>query len=176
MTEVADHILVQQALKGNTQGFAQLCRRYYPSLVAVAHGLIMDHHTAEDAAQEALAEAATRLGTLKRPERFGAWLTAICRNVARDMLKEHQRHRREIPVADTTTPAHGDESGKALLYEAIERLSPRLREVLMLRYFNQMTYEQMSNILGLSEQAVNGRLRRAKQKIAVYMKAKGFKP
>jgi RNA polymerase sigma factor (sigma-70 family) len=94
---MTDQILVQQALHGNTEGFAQLCTRYYPSLVAVAHALIMDHHTAEDAAQETLAEAATRLGTLKRLERFGAWLTAICRNVARDMLKERQRHRGAIP-------------------------------------------------------------------------------
>jgi RNA polymerase sigma factor (sigma-70 family) len=82
----------------------------------------------------------------------------------------------QSPEAYTKIPAHEDASGKALLFEVIERLSPRLREVLMLRYFNQMTYEQMSNILGLTEQAINGRLRRAKRKIAVYMKAKGFKP
>ncbi len=68
--------------------------------------------------------------------------------------------------------AHDDQH--ALLAQAIEQLPLRLREVLMLRYFNEMTYQQMSSALGLSEQAINGRLRRAKKKIAAYMKARGF--
>ncbi len=172
MTEIPDKTLVQQALEGKTESFAQLCTRYYPALIAVAHAIILDHHTAEDAAQETLAEAVRQLRRLKKPERFGVWLTAICRNVTKDMLSERLRQRRIkhdfCSVKQDTCADH-----QVLLTEAIERLPLRLREVLMLRYFNEMTYQQMSNALGLSEQAVNGRLRRAKKKIAAYMKAKG---
>jgi RNA polymerase sigma factor (sigma-70 family) len=62
---------------------------------------------------------------------------------------------------------------KLLLLKSMEQLPVHLREVLMLRYFNQQTYEQMSSILGLSEQAINGRLRRAKKKLASQLKKHG---
>ena len=45
---------------------------------------------------------------------------------------------------------------------------------MFLRYYNAMSYEQMSGVLGLSPQAINGRLRRARKKIARTMKANGF--
>lgn len=174
MTEIPDKILVQQALDGKTESLAQLCVHYYPALVAVAHAILLDHHTAEDAAQETLAVAVRQLRSLKKPERFGVWLTAICRNVTKDMLKAQLRHRRLKQAADACVSKDGRDDQHALLAQAIEQLPLRLREVLMLRYFNEMTYQQMSRSLGLSEQAINGRLRRAKKKIAAYMKAKGF--
>jgi len=173
MSDIPDKILVQQALEGKTESFAQLCTRYYPALIAVAHAILWDHHTAEDAAQETLAEAVRQLRRLKKPERFGTWLTAICRNVTKDMLTERLRQRRvNQDVSYVKQDVCNDQ--QALLAQAIEALPPRLREVLMLRFFNEMTYQQMSSVLGLSEQAINGRLRRAKKKIAAYMKARGF--
>jgi RNA polymerase sigma-70 factor, ECF subfamily len=173
MTEIPDKTLVQQALDGKTESLAQLCTRYYPALIAVAHAILLDHHSSEDAAQETLAVAVRQLRRLKKPERVGAWLTAICRNVTKDMLSERLRQRSvKQEVSYVTQDAHDDQH--ALLARAIRQLPQRLREVLMLRYFNEMTYQQMSSALGLSEQAINGRLRRAKKKIAAYMKAKGF--
>jgi RNA polymerase sigma-70 factor (ECF subfamily) len=174
MTEIPDKTLVQQALEGKTESFAQLCTRYYPALIAVAHAILLDHHTAEDAAQETLAVAVRQLRGLKKPERFGVWLTAICRNVTKDILSKRLRQRRVKQAACTCiSPDKGDDQ-HVLLDQAIEQLPLRLREVLMLRYFNEMTYQQMSSVLGLSEQAINGRLRRARKKIAAYMKARGF--
>ena len=54
MKDVEDQILVRQALKTDPESFGELCRRYYQPLVAVADSILMDHHLAEDAAQEAL--------------------------------------------------------------------------------------------------------------------------
>jgi len=173
MTEIPDNILVQQALDGKTESLAQLCTRYYPALIAVAHAILLDHHSSEDAAQETLAVAVRQLRRLKKPERVGAWLTAICRNVTKDMLSERLRQGRvRLQASHVSQNARDDQH--ALLAQAIEQLPLRLREVLMLRYFNEMTYQQMSSALGLSEQAINGRLRRAKKKIAAYVKARDF--
>ena len=60
------------------------------------------------------------------------------------------------------------------LSKAVEVLPQHLREVLFLRYHSEMTYQQMSNVLGLTPQAINGRLRRAKRRIAARMKSNGF--
>lgn len=173
MTEPTDEILVRRALEGDTACFAAICQRYYPALVAIAHAVTGDEHLAEDAAQEAIAEACRRLRTLRKPQRFGSWLGAICRNIAKDMLTNRSRSRQ---VADgLARPAeHSDSDEKAALIRAVRVLPEPLRQVVFLRYYNAMTYEQMSNVLGLSPQAINGRLRRARKRIASTMKANGF--
>ena len=70
MTNAEDHILVRRALQADPESFGQLCRRYYPSLVAVADSILLDHHLAEDAAQEALAHACRQLPRLKKARAF----------------------------------------------------------------------------------------------------------
>jgi RNA polymerase sigma-70 factor (ECF subfamily) len=173
MNEPADEIFVQQALQGDRAGFAELIRRYYPALVAMAHAVVSDRHLAEDVAQEAVAEACRRLRTLRRPQRFGAWLGAICRNIAKDVVSERSRHRK--PTETFAAPgADGDGDERAMLTKAVQSLPDHLRQVVFLRYYNQMTYERMSSVLGLSPQAINGRLRRARKQIARSMKANGF--
>jgi len=57
---------------------------------------------------------------------------------------------------------------------ALGRLSPRAREVVFLRYYDGLSYEQISDVLGITEQAINGRLRRAKRKLAEHLRRDGF--
>ena len=173
MTEPTDEILVRRALAGDTAGFTQLCTRYYPALVALAHAIVGDGHLAEDAAQEAVAEACRRLRTLRKPQRFGSWLGAICRNVAKDMLTDRTRLRRVAEGLAQTRPSDNGDA-KTAMNRAVRALPEHLRQVVFLRYYNAMTYEQMSSVLGLSGQAINGRLRRARKRIAGHMKSNGF--
>jgi RNA polymerase sigma-70 factor (ECF subfamily) len=173
MTQEADEILVRRALAGDAAGFARLCERYYPALVMIAHAILLDGHLAEDVAQETIAEACRRLRGLRRPERFGPWLGAICRNIARDMLRD--KHRRpEVSTSPVAAPEEDRTEESVALREAVASLPEPLRRVVLLRYSNEMTYEQMAGVLGLSEQAINGRLRRAKERIAAFMKARGL--
>jgi len=81
-----------------------LCRRYYDSLVAVAGSILPDHHLAEDAAQEALAAACRDLAKLNKPERFGPWIGAICRNVAKDMLRQLRKQQGCIETSSGNEP------------------------------------------------------------------------
>jgi len=174
MTDAADDILVRRALEADPGSFGQLCRRYYPSLIAVADSILLDRHLAEDAAQEALAHACRQLPRLRRPERFGPWVTAICRNVAKDMLRDHLRQREPAGDYEPQEPAPPEDARGEVLAEALRQLSPRLREVIFLRFYDGMSYEQMAKILGATPQSVDGRLRRAKKQIAALLKAKGF--
>ena len=160
-------------MEGDTACFATLCKRYYPALVAIAHAVTGDEHLAEDAAQEAIAEACRRLRTLRKPHRFGSWLGAICRNIAKDMLTDRSRWRQAADgLAAPAESSNGDQ--EAALTQAVRALPESLRQVVFLRYYNAMTYEQISSVLGLSSQAINGRLRRARKRIASTMKANGF--
>jgi RNA polymerase sigma-70 factor (ECF subfamily) len=174
MKDLEDQILVRRALEADPESFGELCRRYYHSLVAVADSILLDHHLAEDAAQESLAAACRQLAKLKKQERFGPWLIAICRNVAKDMLRELQKQRKPVEACHDRESDCQDDEQKAILAEALQQLPQHLREVVFLRFYNEMSYRQMSNVLGETEQAIDGRIRRAKKKIAVYLKKKGL--
>ena len=171
MANPEDKILVQRALQADPEGFGELCRRYYPSLVAVADSILQDHHLAEDAAQEALTEACRKLGQLRKPERFGAWVAAICRNTARDMPRKRLK---PVQAAAEQPDDCPDDEQKAALAQALGKLPQNLREVIYLRYYNEMSYEQMAAVLRATEQTIDGRLRRAKKKISAYLTRKGF--
>jgi RNA polymerase sigma-70 factor (ECF subfamily) len=176
MTNAEDDILVRRALQADPESFGQLCRRYYPLLVAVADSILLDHHLAEDAAQEALAHACRQLPRLRKPRLFGPWAAAICRNVAKDMLRDRQRQRTSVPDCPMRGPDHSDDRQTQIVTEALQRLPQHLREVVYLRFYNGMSYEQIAGVLGASQQLVDGRLRRAKKKIAAFMKTKGTRP
>ena len=175
MKDLEDQILVRQALEADPESFGELCRRYYHSLVAVADSILLDHHLAEDAAQETLAAACRQLPRLKKPEQFGPWTVAICRNVAKDMLRKLQRQRKPVQSCHDHESDCQDDDQKEILAEALQQLPQHLREVVFLRFYNEMSYRQMSNVLGETEQAIDGRIRRAKKKIAVYLKKMGFR-
>ena len=175
MTEPEDQNLVRRALEADSESFGQLCKRYYPSLVAVADSILLDHHLAEDAAQEALAAACRQLPKLKKPERFGPWVVTICRNVAKDILRERQRQRRPIETCEgDQCDGEQDDDRKNILAEALQKLPDHLREVVFLRFYNEMSYRQMAKVLGATEHSIDGRIRRAKKKIAIYLKKTGL--
>jgi len=171
-----DLTLVERACNGDADSFTELCRRYYPAMVAIAHSIIGDRHLAEDAAQQTFAKAVRKLPQLKNKNKFAAWLAVICRNVAKNMARNVGAGPRVRPIDDLSMIAakSRDDDTTEDVTEAMSRLSNSAREVIFLRYYDSMSYEQISAVLGISEQAINGRLRRAKKKMANYLRRNGF--
>ena len=161
-------ILVQGALKGDAGSFSRLCERYYSAMVAIAYSQLADRDLAEDAVQEALFVAFRDLSKLKKASRFGRWLTRICRNIASDMAKARAaRKLAAIEDCDIVSNDAAEQAGEVeIIRSIIAGLPAGAREVIYLRYYNQMSYREISRLLGISQQAVNGRLRRAKKIIA----------
>lgn len=173
MTERPDRQLAEAAQRGDGDSFTELCRRYYPAMVAIAHSIIGDRHLAEDAAQQAFATAAVKLPELRHADRFAGWLGVICRNSANDISRKKQ----VVYNADELSrlPARQDDpQDTEAVRAAVAHLAPDAREVIYLRFYDGLTYERISKVLGISEQAINGRLRRAKIKITEYLKRIGF--
>jgi RNA polymerase sigma-70 factor (ECF subfamily) len=168
-----DETLVDAAISGDEDSFTELCRRYYPAMVAIAHSIIGDRHLAEDAAQQAFAKAAVKLRRLKRKSQFAAWLAVICRNAAKDMAGSKQRLATNADLSALATDSNHDVVAEAVK-EALGKLSVSEREVIFLRFYDGLSYEQVSAVLGISGQAINGRLRRAKRKMADYLRREGF--
>jgi RNA polymerase sigma factor (sigma-70 family) len=168
-----DTTLVRSAINGDAEGFTELCRRYYPAMVAIAHSLLGDRHLAEDAAQQSFAKAAVKLPQLKKETRFGNWLAVICRNIAKDIARRTENFHSTDDLSMIEAKSSDDETAE-VVRQAISKLSASARELVFLRFYDGMSYEQISAVLGISGQAINGRLRRAKKKLAGYLRRNGF--
>jgi RNA polymerase sigma-70 factor (ECF subfamily) len=168
-----DLTLVERACSGDTDSFTELCRRYYPAMVAIAHSITGDRHLAEDAAQQAFAKAVRKMSQLKNKTKFAAWLAAICRNVALDLACNRDTFQNTEDLSMVAAESRENGTTEAVR-EALNKLSAPAREVIFLRFYDGMTYEQISAVLGISEQALNGRLRRAKKEMANFLRRNGF--
>ena len=168
-----DTALVKAAIKGDADSFTELCRRYYPAMVAVAHSILGDRHLAEDAAQQTLAKAAVKLPQLKKRSKFAGWIAAICRNAAKDLARATERLHPDENLFVRAAGAGQDDATEAVR-QALGELAAPAREIIFLRFYDGLSYEQISRVLGISEQAINGRLRRAKKRMAEYLRRGGF--
>ena len=173
VTQKPDTVLVKAAVNGDADSFTELCQRYYPAMVAIAHSALGDRHLAEDAAQQAFAKAAVKLPQLKKENRFSNWLAAICRNVAKDIARRTEKFYSTDEFSTAVVKPRDDETTEAVK-QAISKLSASARELVFMRFYDGMSYEQISAVLGISEQAINGRLRRTKKKLAGYLRRNGF--
>ncbi|MCH7556250.1 MAG: sigma-70 family RNA polymerase sigma factor [Planctomycetes bacterium] len=166
--------LVEAAQNGHLESFGALYERYHSSMVALAYSMLADRDLAEDAAQEVFAIACRDLRSLKSKERFAAWLVGICRNVSRQMLRAN-KSRGVAPDNDFTVVRRDDMEGRReAIRKAVWSLREPERELIVMRYFDGFSQGQISEVLDISSQAVNGRLIRAKRKIAKYLKRNGL--
>jgi RNA polymerase sigma-70 factor (ECF subfamily) len=167
----SDEQLVEQAGNGCLDSFGVLYQRYYGSMVALAYSATGNIHAAEDVAQETFAVACKALPKLRSKDRFTGWLAGICRNVAKQM------NRREI-LKDVHRPPFSQAQPEQNLFTAevrqiVWQLRLRDREPVVLRYYDNLSYEQIAAVLGITLAAVHGRLIRAKRKISRQLKRVG---
>ena len=174
MKKRPDEKLVQDAQNGHLESFGALYQRYHSPMVALAYSMLADRGLDEDVAQEVFAIACRDIGNLKRKERFAAWLAGICRNVSRQMLRDEKN--KPVALNDDYVTESRDDCGDLLeaIHRAVWQLRPILREPTVLRYYDNMSYKQIAQVLDISIQAVNGRLRRAKRKIKKHLRRNGF--
>lgn len=166
--------LVEAAQKGCIESFGALYEHYYSSIAALAYSVLSDRQLAEDAAQEVFAIACKDITDLKSKEKFAAWLAGICRNTAKQMLRMNKNNlvdKTNISVA-ASSRINGNDLHSAIK-EALSNLKDSERELITLRYYDNLPYEKIASVLGISTQAVHGRLTRAKRKIAKYLKRNG---
>jgi RNA polymerase sigma-70 factor (ECF subfamily) len=165
--------IVESAQHGDMSSFSKLYEHYYTTMVWLAYSVLKDYSLAEDAAQEAFACACNELTGLRRPEKFSSWLAAICRNVAYQMAKNRKR---EVIVNEPpmVLEQSSDHSPEKAVRQAIASLPKIYREIVILRYYNRMSYEQMEMVLDIPKSKVKGRLFAARLKIRKYLHRKGL--
>lgn len=164
----SDAELVEAVRQGDLSSLGTLYERHYRMAVGVARSRLGDPHLAEDAAQEAFAIACQSLGTLQNGARFPEWLGTICRRAASRLAKGQSKHE---PFSQDHEQA-SDAASAGLshdVHDALAKLDVDAHEIVMLRYFSRLTHAEIAEVMGLSPQAVHGRLQRARARLAEWL-------
>ena len=158
-------VLILRCQIGDQGALAELIRRYDKPLRYFISGLLGDSQMTEDIFQDTWLSALRRISTLKKPDAFCAWLYRIARNKVYHQLR---RKKRLADIDDSTAvPNDPDEptfapEDAAMIHKALAKLKPEHREVLMLRFLEQMPYRQIAHVVGCNLGTVRSRLYYAK--------------
>ncbi|MEN6575180.1 MAG: sigma-70 family RNA polymerase sigma factor [Phycisphaerales bacterium] len=167
---------IEAARRGDVNALAGLYERYYALMVWVAYSVLLDRGLAEDAAQQAFATAYVKMRGLRQPDRFGPWLTTICRNTAQDMARVRRRDATLHKIAAEEQPVRpGSDGFDKAVKEAVDNLPAMYREVVVLHYYSDLSYKEIESTLGVSGDVVKGRLARARRQIQERLEKDGFR-
>lgn len=163
-----DGVLVARCLAGDTEAFRPLVERYQRLLYVVAVRMLNDREDALDAAQSAFARAFEKLASYDRRHKFFSWLYRIlvneCLNVRRARRDQEQLNPEMVGAADPGLDLQRAETGRRVR-AAVAQLPRALREVIVLRHFAEMSYQEMAEVLDLPEKTVKSRLYSARQQL-----------
>ena len=164
------YFLVYRCQVGDELAFKQLYEQFYSRSLRLLRGLLK-FEEAEDLNQEVWLTVYKQIAGLDDAARFRTWLFQITRNKALDHFRKAKRfnefheilRNEEEPIIDADLEIEQN-TGKELEHY-LGKLSPKLREPLMLHVFEGMDYEEMALILGVSIGTVKSRIHNAKRKI-----------
>lgn len=168
--------LIRKAKKGDGAAFSELVRTYQKRIYGLVYRFCPDHDTADELAQETFVKAYTALNTFREEFRFFSWLRAIATNLALNHLKRQRRQvsTEDYPieqiVSDRSPHANPDRNLtdkelRAKIEQEVEKLPPEFKAAFILRIYEDLSYEEISERLGIEIGTVMSRLFRARSRL-----------
>ena len=170
MTTISDAEAVRRVLAGDPDAYAVIVERYYDRYARYAVHMVGNREDAEEALQDAFVRAYRSLGQYREQERFSAWLYRILVNQCRTAIAKRRRldatyvdvDPAALDVEHATTPHAADALPlRDRLDRALAQLPPDQREAVVLKYTEDLSYEDMAAITGAGVSALKMRVKRA---------------
>jgi RNA polymerase sigma-70 factor (ECF subfamily) len=190
--ERSDEALAVEARDGSEEAFRILVERYERPVFGLLVRIVRRGETAEDLAQETFLKAFRALRRFDPGRKFSSWLFKIAHNAALDALRRQgsEPFSLDAPIGDSDDapelPADptaenpfarvaGRDLGRAL-EAAVGALKPQYREILLLRFVEELAYEEIADVLDLPLGTVKIHLFRARRDLARALAARGWDP
>lgn len=172
----AEALWIEQARRGDKRAFSRLVEAYQRPVYSITYRMLGNPEEAEDAAQEAFLRAYSNLKKYDPKRKFSTWLFSIANHHCIDRL----RKRRVTWISIDDNPVLGNMAGDSpqperhalgqeerdSVQRLLEQLDPGYKMPLVLRYWEECSYEEIAEIMEISIPAVKSRLFRARQQIA----------
>jgi RNA polymerase sigma-70 factor (ECF subfamily) len=157
--------LVERARGGDHDAFAELVRASVARLDAAARLILRDRELASDAVQEAYLRAWRNLPGLRDPDRFDGWLHRLLVRSCIDALRRRRARPMEVELDPLDGPSSTDPSSdvvqRELIDDALRRLDPTWRAVVVLHFFLGMSLPEAAAVLGIPLGTAKSRLHRS---------------
>jgi RNA polymerase sigma-70 factor, ECF subfamily len=173
---------VQCCLRGDKEAFTELARSHSGRLYAIAYGKLSSHQEAEDIVQDTLVFAYQRLGQLRQPDSFRAWVSRIAVRLSddrgkkrrREMVDDLRQHIEEAPdpVIQQEQFVH-DEDVRQVVSRALAIMPESLRVAVAMRYMGHASYEEIAETLGVSRRSAETYVTRGKNQAREYLTRSG---
>jgi RNA polymerase sigma-70 factor (ECF subfamily) len=177
MTDITDplyeRVLVLRCQAGDETAFAELVERYQPRLRYYLRKMLRDLHGAEDALQEVWLDVFRAVSRLADAGAFRSWIYRIARDRSLRVLRKcrlpHQPLEEVDEIVGQEEEAHFAAEDAERIHGALDELATEHREVLVLRYVEDMTYEEIALVVGCRVGTVRSRLHYAKRALRVVL-------
>jgi len=179
MPEKTDDVLIKQFQDGDVKAFNELVRRYQERVYWIARRLVGDHSDADDVAQEVFIKTYDSLKGFRSESSFYTWIYRVTVNAALNLLRRN-KVRDFVRFDELVAPLLSDEARpdehleskeqKQLIDEAIARLPVKQRTVFVLRYYENLPYEEIAKLLKRSVGGMKANYFQAVQKVSRYLK------
>jgi RNA polymerase sigma-70 factor (ECF subfamily) len=174
--ECPDAELIEAILAGSEAAFATLVERYQDRVVRLLSRYCRDQVECEDLAQEVFLKVFRKLHTFQGDSQFFTWLYRIAVNAATDHISRASTRRLKLVEDDAALDEHNerDDSPLAPLLSAelagavraiVDALPEKFRTVLVLREYEDLSYTEIAEVLGVQMGTVESRLFRARQRV-----------
>ena len=167
-----DHAAVARCLAGDAAAFEVIVERYQRVLFTVAMRMLGDYDEASDATQNAFISAYRRLVTFDPQRRFFSWIYRILVNECLNDRRDRRPHEALTPgLATVGSPADLLESGerRRRVQAAILALPFEYRQVIVLRHFTELSYDEIAEVVGVLAKTVKSRLHTARERLATML-------
>lgn len=158
---------MRRVLAGETEAYAVLVGRYRDRFARYALHMLGTREDAEEALQDAFVRAYRALGQCEHPAQFETWLFTIVTNRCRTRRARRARHERTfVPDEGRVNPGRDDRTLDRMawndaVHRALEQLDVDQREAFLLKYVEDLSYDEISALTGVGVSALKMRVKRA---------------
>jgi RNA polymerase sigma-70 factor (ECF subfamily) len=180
MTAPDDLMLIRQCLEGRREAFGDLIARHQKAVFNVALRMLKDYQDAQDLTQTVFIKAYEKLGTFKAGHKFFSWIYRMAMNEALNFIKRSRRFEEFDEGADYAAgdqkPAEDFEENAMSrnIQNALMDLRIEHRAVIVLKHFEDLSYQEIGYILDIPEKTVKSRLFTARQLLKDVMIKRGY--
>lgn len=161
-----DHDLIHRVLKESAEVYRLVVAKYQVPVYNLLLRMVHDPDDAKELTQEVFVKAYEALPSFRFEYRFFSWLYRIALNLALNHIKKRRQFigiEKISEVADEVTDNETEE--ERLLKRAVDKLKEKYRTVIVLKYYQQLSYKEVATVLGISEKKVRSRLFDARAQI-----------